>query len=253
MKLLLVIIEGQLYLAGVLAIFVAETRVSPVGSLVPSAHHRPDRRVRDGAVDADHAQRDPRVFLQNWRARRSAARPTPKAARSTRSSKTSGARSMRRRVDGIIITWRLQRRRSHAHRHRGGSAVIARWCSDCPCSTTLSVAELRAVIAHELAHFSSGARSVCGVGLPDAPQLVCARAVAGPKAGDPSYVYWLIRWYVPRLHAASAAVVRRHEFVADRVAANVAGSRAAADALVVLEAGARFADDTYWPAIRDQP
>jgi hypothetical protein len=30
----------------------------------------------------------------------------------------------------------------------------------------------------------------------------------------------------------------------------VAGSRATADALVVLEAGARFAADTYWPVIR---
>jgi hypothetical protein len=33
------------------------------------------------------------------------------------------------------------------------------------------------------------------------------------------YFYWVIRWYVPRLNAASAEVARRHELVADRVAA----------------------------------
>jgi hypothetical protein len=55
---------------------------------------------------------------------------------------------------------------------------------------------------------------------------------------------------VPRLNAASAELARRHELVADRVAATVAGSRAAADALVVFESGARFADDTHWSTIQ---
>jgi hypothetical protein len=54
---------------------------------------------------------------------------------------------------------------------------------------------------------------------------------------------------VPRLNEASAEVSRQHEFAADRVAADAAGSRATADALVVIEAGARFAEDAHWPAI----
>jgi hypothetical protein len=52
------------------------------------------------------------------------------------------------------------------------------------------------------------------------------------------------------LNAASAEVSRRHELVADRVASEVAGSRAAADALVVFECGERFADDTHWHEIQ---
>ena len=76
------------------------------------------------------------------------------------------------------------------------------------------------------------------------------RASLDRRLATPVYVYWLIRWYVPRLNAASAEVARRHELVADRVAAKVAGSRAAADALVVFESGARFADDTHWPTIQ---
>jgi hypothetical protein len=63
------------------------------------------------------------------------------------------------------------------------------------------------------------------------------------------YVYWFIRWYVPRLYAASAEAARHHEFVADAVAAKVAGARAAADALVVFESGARFEDRTHWPTV----
>jgi hypothetical protein len=62
-------------------------------------------------------------------------------------------------------------------------------------------------------------------------------------------VYWLLGWYVPRLDEAAAEVARRHELTADDVAACVAGGRATADALVVFEAGARFADYTHWPAV----
>ena len=118
-----------------------------------------------------------------------------------------------------------------------------------PVLTTLSTAELRAVIAHELAHFSTAYdafaawvyRTRCG--------WFALRASLDHRLATPVYVYWLLRWYVPRLNAASAEVARRHEFTADRVAATVGGSRAAADALVVFESGARFADQTHWPAL----
>ena len=58
---------------------------------------------------------------------------------------------------------------------------------------------------------------------------------------------------MPRLYAASADVARRHEFIADDAAASVAGSRATADALVVIESGARFEDCVHWPEIDISP
>ena len=55
---------------------------------------------------------------------------------------------------------------------------------------------------------------------------------------------------MPRLNTASAEVARRHELAADRIAAEVAGARAAADAFVVFESGERFAEETHWPKIQ---
>ena len=116
--------------------------------------------------------------------------------------------------------------------------------------TTLSTAELRAVIAHELAHFSSAHDAFAAWVYRTRRSWLALRASLDQRLATPIYVYWLVRWYVPRLNAASAEVARRHEFMADRVAAEVGGSRAAADALVVFESGARFADETHWPAIQ---
>jgi hypothetical protein len=132
--------------------------------------------------------------------------------------------------------WRVRRRRT---------VVLG-----LPVLTTLSMAELRAVIAHELAHFSDAHDAFAAWVYRTRGSWLALRAALDRRLATPVYVYWLIRWYVPRLNAASAEVARRHELVADRVAAKVAGSRAAADALVVFESGARFADDTHWPTIQ---
>ena len=152
-------------------------------------------------------------------------------------------------VDTIVITggccagafahvppWRFRRRRTLLL----GFPVLA----------TLSTDELRAVIAHELAHFSSAHDAFAAWVYRTRRSWFQLRASLDQRLATPLYVYWLIRWYVPRLDAASAEVSRRHELVADEVAAKVAGGRAAADALVVFESAARFADDAYWPGIR---
>ena len=135
-------------------------------------------------------------------------------------------------------------------RRRGGSADAARLCLDSPCSRRCRwrscAPSLRTSSRISRARTMRSRRGSTGP------------VAAGSRSGQsldrrlatPVYVYWLIRWYVPRLNAASAEVARRHELVADRVAAKVAGSRAAADALVVFESGARFADDTHWPTIQ---
>jgi len=106
------------------------------------------------------------------------------------------------------------------------------------------------VIAHELAHFSNAHDGFAAWVYRTRASWFALRTALDRRLATPVYVYWLLGWYEPRLHAASAEVSRRHELVADRVAAKVAGSRAAADALVVFECGARFARDTHWPAIQ---
>ena len=153
MKLLLVLIEGQLYLAGILAIFVAEFAFlfwglwsrRPIVGLVAVFVSVPLMRSTLNAIRA--------CF---FRIRAPEGMPL---ARADGGALYGLVEEIRRAigappVDSIAITgdfnasavahwppWRLRRRRT---------LVLG-----LPVLTTLSMAELRAVIAHELAHFSS--------------------------------------------------------------------------------------------------
>jgi len=248
MKLLLVIIEGQLYLAGVLAIFVAE-----LGFLLWGLG---SRRPIVGLLAVFVTVPLIRSTVSSIRAcfsRILAPEGTP-LGRSEGRALYDLVEQIRRAVDappvdGITITggfdasaatyrppWRLRRCRT---------LVLG-----LPVLTTLSTAELRAVIAHELAHFSSAHDAFAAWVYRNRHSWFALRASLDQRLATPVYIYWFIWRYVPRLNAASAAVARRHEIVADRVAAKVAGSRAAADALIVFESGARFADDIHWPRIQ---
>jgi Zn-dependent protease with chaperone function len=248
MKLMLVIIEGQLYLAGVLAIFVAELAFlfwglwsrRPIIGLVAVIVMVPLIRSTVSAIRACY-----------FRIRAPEGMPL---GRSEGRALYDFVEEIRRAVDAppvdsITITggfhasavvysppWRLRRCRT---------LVLG-----LPVLTTLSKPELRAVIAHELAHFSRAYDPFAAWVYRTHRGWFALRASLDRRLATPLYVYWLIRWYVPRLNAASAEVARRHELVADRVAAKVGGSRAAADALVAFESGARFADDTHWPKIQ---
>jgi Zn-dependent protease with chaperone function len=247
MRLLLVIIEGQLYLAGIVGIFVAELAFLVWGLL--------SRRPIIGLLAVF-------VILPLIRTTVSAMRAcfvrirAPEGLRLERSEAIALydlVEEIRRAidappVDGITLTggfhasaaveavsWWLRRRRT---------LVIG-----FPLLTTLSLPELRAVIAHELAHFSSAHDRFGAWVYRTRASWLTLRTTLDRRLATPVYVYWLLSWYEPRLIAASAPVSRRHELVADRIAATVAGGRVAADALVVVESGARFADETHWPAI----
>ena len=249
MKLLLVILEGQLYLAGILAIFAAELAFlfwgllsrRPIIGLVAVFVTVPLLRSTGSAIRACFSRsRAPEGLL---------------LARSEGRALYEFVDEVRRAVDAppvdnITITggfnasaavhsqpWRFRRRRT---------LVLG-----LPVLTTLARAELCAVIAHELAHFSSAHDAYAAWVYRTHRSWRALLASLDRRLATPVYVYWLIRWYVPRLNAASAEVARRHELVADGVAAKAAGSRAAADALVVFESGARFANDVHWPKIQD--
>jgi Zn-dependent protease with chaperone function len=248
MKLLLVIVEGQLCLAGILAIFVAELAFlvwglwsrRPIIGLVAVFVTVPLIRSTVGAIRACFLRIRAPEGLPLARAEGRALYALVEEIRLATDAPP---------VDSITITggfdasatvyslpWRLRRCRT---------LVLG-----LPVLTTLSMPELRAVIAHELAHFSSAHDAFAAWVYRTRRSWFALQAALDRRLATPVYVYWLMRWYVPRLNAASAEVARRHELVADEVAAKIAGSRAAADALVVFESGARFADDIHWPAIQ---
>jgi len=248
MRLLLVIIEGQLYLAGIVAIFVAELAFllwglwsrRPIVGLIAVFVTLPLIRTTVSAIRACFFRIRAPEGLPLTRSEGGALHELVEEIRRAIDAPP---------VDGITITgefgaraaidtpaWRLRRRRT---------LVLG-----FPVLTTLSLPELRAVIAHELAHFSGAYDGFAAWVYRTRAGWLALRTTLDQRLATPVYVYWLLGWYVPRLNAAAAPVSRRHELVADRLAAKVAGSRAAADALVVFESGARFADDTHWPAIQ---
>jgi Zn-dependent protease with chaperone function len=247
MKLLLVIVEGHLYLAGIFAIFVAELAFlfwglwsrRPIIGLIAVFVTVPLIRSTVSAIRACFFRIEPPQGLSLGRTEGRALYDVVEDIRRAVDAPP---------VDSVIITvgfnasamaywntWPVRRRRTLAL----GFPVLA----------TLSTSELRAVIAHELAHFSSAYDPYAAWVYRTHRSWIALRRALDERLATPIYVYWFIRWYVPRLHAASADLARRHEFVADAVAAKVAGTRATADALVVIESGARFEDRAHWPQI----
>jgi Zn-dependent protease with chaperone function len=247
MRLVLVIIEGQLYLVGVVAIFVAEVAFllwglwsrRPIIGLVAVFVTLPLIRTTVSAI---------RACLFRTHAPEGLSLARSEAVLLHELVEEIGRTIDAPPVDVITLTggfsasaaidtpgWRFRRRRTLVL----GFPVLA----------TLSLPELRAVIAHELAHFSTAYDRFAAWVYRTRAGWLALRTALDRRLATPVYVYWLLSWYVPRLGAAAAPVSRRHELMADRVAAEVAGSRAAADALVAFEAGARFADDTHWPAV----
>ena len=248
MKLLRVIVEGQFALAGMVAILVAELAFllwglwsrRPIIGLIAVFLTVPLMRSTLSAIRACFVRIHPPEGLHLDRAEGRALYGLVDDVR-----RQAGAP----RVDEIIITRRMNAAALAyfpPRRYRRRRALII----GLPMLTTVSAAELRAVIAHEIAHFSSAFDPFAAWVYRTRKSWLALRSALDQRLATPIYVYWFLRWYLPRLNAASAEVARRHELVADQVAARAAGSRAAADALVVFEAADRFLDDTYWPAIR---
>jgi Zn-dependent protease with chaperone function len=247
MRLVLVIIEGQLYLVGMVAIFVAEVAFllwglwsrRPIVGLIAVFVILPLIRTTVSAIRACFVRigaPDGVVLSGSGGRLRELVEEIRRAVGAPQIDGLTLSGDFSARAVIEAPGWRLRRRRTLVL----GFPVLA----------TLSLSELRAVIAHELAHFSDAYDGFAAWVYRTRAGWLALRMTLDRRRATPVYVYWLLGWYVPRLNAAAAAVSRRHELVADRVAARVAGSRAAADALVAFEAGARFASDTYWPAIQ---
>ena len=247
MKLLLIIVEGQLYLAGIIAIFLAELALllwglwsrRPVIGLLAVFVILPLMRSTLNAIRACFSRTHVPAGIALDRGE---GRGLFELVEGIRRAVDAPP------VDSIVVTGGFDASavtvRSWWQMRRHRSLVLG-----LPALTTLSLDELRAVIAHELAHYAGAHDAFASWVYRTRRSWLELRNSLDRRLATPVYVYWLLYWYVPRLDRAAAEVSRRHELVADRVAAQVAGSRAAADALVAFEAGAHFADCSHWPRI----
>lgn len=107
--------------------------------------------------------------------------------------------------------------------------------------------ELRAVVAHELAHLS-GADGRSGVWVYRVHGTWHRLMEGLEREGHRGRVVFarFFRWYVPYFEAYSAVMSRAGELRADRLAAGVAGAAAAASALLRVEVRGRFLQEVFW-------
>jgi Zn-dependent protease with chaperone function len=120
-----------------------------------------------------------------------------------------------------------------------------------PLFAAMSPDQMRAVIAHELAHLSRAHGRLAL--LVHRLRLSWARLLRALDTATPTYAVVLFRWYAPRLEAHAAALARRHEFLVDRLAARVAGVEPTADSIVALGVVGPLYEELLWSDVeRDE-
>lgn len=107
--------------------------------------------------------------------------------------------------------------------------------------------ELASVIAHEFGHFHGGHGRFGGWIY--RVRVSWRRLLDGFSAqGSTSQLFfWFFRWYAPRFEERSMVLVRRQEYVADAMAARVAGAVPAASALTRVHLASDWLARRFWP------
>jgi Zn-dependent protease with chaperone function len=120
-----------------------------------------------------------------------------------------------------------------------------------PLLVLLSEEQLRAVVAHELAHLGRAHGRAAHWLYRTSLSWRRLIGVLSERGAVPIFVYWIARNYIPRLERSSADIAREQERFADQQASEAAGSRAAAEALVVTDVGERILRESFWPMACD--
>ena len=120
-----------------------------------------------------------------------------------------------------------------------------------PLLALFSYDQLRAVVAHELAHLGRAHGRVAHWIYRTEVSWRRLVGVLAERQAVPLFVHWLARVYIPRLERHSAGIAREQERFADRCAAEAAGSRSAAEALVASVLGAHILRESFWPEALD--
>ncbi len=127
-----------------------------------------------------------------------------------------------------------------------------------PLMQALTVEQFRAVLAHELGHLSGNHSRFAGwiYRVRKTWMQLFERLHQGGAGGS-----WLFapffNWYSPFFNAYSFVLARMNEYEADQCAAELAGAKTAAEALIEVEVKARFLDERFWSnlyqMVKEQP
>ena len=119
-----------------------------------------------------------------------------------------------------------------------------------PLLEALPTEQVRAVLAHEFAHLSSahGAFASWIYRVRMSWYQLMARLDASQSAATLIF-RWFFDWYAPYFGACTFVLMRRHEYDADRLAADVVGRTRMAQTLVDLEVRGAYLGERFWPAV----
>lgn len=123
-----------------------------------------------------------------------------------------------------------------------------------PLMQALSPDQFRAVIAHELGHFSKKHRK-------GASWIYQLRETWGrfldqqqsSEHGSMSFLYKdFVEWFFPYFNAYSFVLARQQEREADRMAVGIAGAKPLAEALINLNVKGQFVEEKFWGGLLEQ-
>ncbi|GET40890.1 M48 family metallopeptidase [Microseira wollei] len=122
-----------------------------------------------------------------------------------------------------------------------------------PLMQALSQSQFRAVLAHELGHLSGNHSRFAGwiyrLGITWYQILERLQR----EQGGSSFIFdSFFNWYAPFFNAYSFVLAPMDEYEADRCAAELAGAKNAAEALINVEVKARFLESSFWPDVLKQ-
>ncbi|MFB2980801.1 M48 family metallopeptidase [Microseira sp. BLCC-F43] len=122
-----------------------------------------------------------------------------------------------------------------------------------PLMQALSQSQFRAVLAHELGHLSGNHSRFAGwiyrLGITWYQILERLQR----EQGGSSFIFdGFFNWYAPFFNAYSFVLAPMDEYEADRCAAELAGVKNAAEALINVEVKARFLESSFWPDVFKQ-
>nr|WP_219892239.1 M48 family metallopeptidase [Chamaesiphon polymorphus] len=118
-----------------------------------------------------------------------------------------------------------------------------------PLMLSLSSEQFKAVLAHEFAHLSTNELSLNNwlYRLVTNYKYLQENALKDNKVD--LYLGLFLKWYVPLIDIHSFVLRRVNEYEADRLAANITGTKNFAIALVSIEIVQQFLNKKFWPGI----
>ncbi|MEG3863226.1 M48 family metalloprotease [Microcoleus sp. herbarium12] len=123
-----------------------------------------------------------------------------------------------------------------------------------PLMQSLSLEQFKAVLAHELGHLSGNHSRFAGwiYRIRKTWLQIYERLYQSEQHGASMLFNSFLEWYWPSFNAYSFTLARMDEYEADRCAAQLAGVRHAAEALINVKIKARFLESSFWSDIQKQ-